>query len=41
MTRWSHGVPALPQLECDGSHVLSVGFPLPVAKMVPWELAIL
>ena len=41
MPQWPHVMPALLQLGCDGPHVPSVEFLLPVVRMVPWELAIL
>ena len=41
MSWWPHVAPVPPQLGCDGTHVPSVEFLLPVARMVPWELAIL
>ena len=40
MPWWPHVMLALPQLVCDGPHVPSIEFLLPVTRMVPWELAI-
>ena len=40
MPWWPHVMPALAQLGCDGLHIPSVEFLLPVVRMVPWELAI-